>query len=52
MTVVELMEALEKLNPNQEIRHDSYEFLGDFPIIEVTEEEYENKKYYCIGGDC
>jgi len=52
MTVDELIKILENLNPDQEIRYDSYEFLGDFPISKVTEEEYEGKKYYCIGGDC
>lgn len=45
MTVDELIKILENLNPDQEI-------LGDFPISKVTEEEYEGKKYYCIGGDC
>lgn len=52
MKVSELMKILEGLKPDQEIRYESYEFLGDFPITEVIEEKYEDSKYYCIGGDC
>lgn len=37
MTVKELIKILEQLDPNQEIRCDSYEFLGDFPIGRVEE---------------
>ena len=51
MTVAELIKILEELNPNQEIRYDSYENYGDFPINEVREEKYKGTKYYCIDGD-
>lgn len=52
MKVEELINILEKLDSNQEVRTESYEFLGDFPISQVIEKEHEGKKYYCIGGDC
>lgn len=48
MTVKELIKILEQLDPNQEIRCDSYEFLGDFPIDRVEEREYEGQKYYAL----
>ncbi len=51
MTVKELIEILEQLDPNQEIRCDSYEFLGDFPIGRVEEREYEGQKYYALDFD-
>lgn len=48
MKVKELIEILEQLNPEQEIRYDSYEFLGDFEIEGVEELEHEGIKYYNI----
>lgn len=48
MKVKELIEILKKLNQEQEIRYDSYEFLGDFEIKEVEEKKYEGVKYYNI----
>lgn len=48
MKVKELIEILQQLNPEQEIRYDSYEFTGDFEIEQIEELEYENTKYYNI----
>lgn len=48
MKVKELIEILEQLDLEQEIRYDSYEFLGDFEIEGVEELEYEGIKYYNI----
>lgn len=48
MKVKELIEILEQLDPEQEIRYDSYEFLGDFEIEGVEESEHEGIKYYNI----
>jgi len=48
MTVRKLIEILKTLNPDMEIRHDSYEFAGDFPIVGVQECEYDGHRYYNI----
>lgn len=48
MKVKELIEILNKLNPEQEIRYDSYEFIGDYSIEEIKELEYNGIKYYNI----
>ncbi len=48
MKVKELIEILEQLDPEQEIRYDSYEFLGDFEIEGVEDLEYKGIKYYNI----
>ena len=48
MEVKELIEILKQLDPNQEIRYDSYEYLGDFKIEKVEEMEHDGVKYYNI----
>ncbi len=48
LKVRELILKLEKLDQEQEIRYESYEFLGDFEIHSVDEREYDGDKYYCI----
>lgn len=51
MKVKELILELEKLDQEQEIRYESYEFLGDYEINSVDEREYEDIKYYCLLGE-
>lgn len=48
MKVKELIEILKELDQEQEIRYDSYEFLGDYEIKGVEETEYKGIKYYRI----
>lgn len=48
MKVKELIKELLPLDQEQEIRYDSYEFIGDFRIDGIVEIKNENEKYYNI----
>lgn len=48
MKVSELITMLKELDQDREIRYDSYEFLGDFEMDGIREDEYKGVKYYCI----
>lgn len=49
MKVKELIKLLEQLDQEKEIRYDSYEFVGDFPIEEgVLLKNEGGEEYYCI----
>lgn len=49
MKVGKLIEILKELNPDKEIRYDSYEISGDFEIKAIEEREYKGKVYYTIS---
>lgn len=48
MKVKELIKLLKDLDQEKEIRYDSYEFSGDFPIEKITAREYNDVEYYNI----
>jgi hypothetical protein len=49
MKVKELIAILETLDAEKEIRYDSYEFTGDFPIEKgVSLKSEGGQEYYCI----
>jgi len=48
LIVRDLILELQKLNQEQEIRFESYEFGGDFKISKIYVQEYNGQIYYCI----
>jgi hypothetical protein len=46
MKVKELIELPSSLNQEQEIRYDSYEFIGDYDIEGIEETEQDGTIYY------